>query len=236
MTRPVRVLIADDHPLFQDGLAALLRNTSVIELVGVAANGAEAVELTGRYRPDVVVMELRMPVLDGVEATRRILADAPETAVLVLTAFDDEDAMLAALRAGVRGYLLKGADGLQVLHAVCAVASGELVFCAGLAERVSHRLTGPRESAKPTFPQLTEREREVLELVAQGHCNSVIAIRLAVSQKTARNHVSNILTKLHVPDRPHAIVRAREAGMGAGQVGIPGPSSRMPGRAGTLAP
>jgi DNA-binding NarL/FixJ family response regulator len=213
MSEPIRVVIADDHPLFRDGLAALLRAGPGTELAGAAATGPEAVALAAAERPDVVVMDLRMPGMNGVEATRRIVAGNPGVAVLVLTMLDDDESVFAALRAGARGYLLKGADQAQIRRAVHAAAAGEAIFGAGVAARV---LTFFAADGQPpaVFPELTSRERQVLELVAQGRSNTVIAARLHLSEKTIRNNVSNILVKLQVADRAQAIVRARDAGLG----------------------
>jgi DNA-binding NarL/FixJ family response regulator len=213
MTELIRVLIADDHPLFRDGLTALLTDSDDTELAGAATTGTEAVDLARETQPDVVVMDLHMPELNGIEATRRIVADSPHIAVLVLTMFDDDDSIFSALRAGARGYLLKGADREQIRYAIHAAASGEIIFGAHLATRMLGYFTAVPARA-PVFPQLTDREREVLELVAQGRANAVIAARLGLSQKTIRNHVSNILTKLQVADRAQAIVQARDAGLG----------------------
>ncbi|HEX6528037.1 MAG TPA: response regulator transcription factor [Streptosporangiaceae bacterium] len=213
MTEPIRVLIADDHPLFREGLAAMLSDGHDTELAGAAATGTEAVELARETQPDVVVMDLGMPELNGVEATRCIVADSPHIAVVVLTMFDDDDSIFSALRAGARGYLLKGADREQIRRAVHAAVNGEIIFGAHLAERMISYFTAPL-APPPIFPQLTDREREVLDLVAQGLANPAIAARLGLSQKTVRNHVSNILTKLQVADRAQAIVQARDAGLG----------------------
>jgi DNA-binding NarL/FixJ family response regulator len=207
MTEPIRVLIADDHPLFRDGLTALLTDGSDTELVGAATSGTEAVDLARETQPDVVVMDLHMPGLNGVEATRRIVADSPHITVLVLTMFDDDDSIFSALRAGARGYLLKGA-------AIRAAANGEIIFGTQLAARMLAYFTTGASAPPQVFPQLTDREREVLDLVAQGRANTAIAAKLGLSQKTVRNHVSNILTKLQVADRAQAIVQARDAGMG----------------------
>lgn len=213
MTEPIRVLIADDHPLFRDGLIALLTDGPDTELAGTAATGTEAVDLARETQPDVVVMDLQMPGLNGIEATRRITADSPHIAVLVLTMFDDDDSIFSALRAGARGYLLKGADREQIRCGIQAAASGEIIFGAQLAERMLGYFTAAA-APPPVFPQLTDREREVLELVAQGQGNAAIAARLHLSQKTVRNNVSNILAKLQVADRAQAIVRARDVGLG----------------------
>ena len=214
MTEPIRVLVADDHPLFRDGLIALLHDEPGTELTGTAATGTEAVDLARETQPDVVVMDLQMPGLNGIEATRRIVADSPHIAVLVLTMFDDDDSIFSALRAGARGYLLKGADREQIRCGIQAAANGEIIFGAQLAERMLSYFTAA--TPPPVFPQLTEREREVLELVAQGQDNTSIAARLRLSQKTVRNNVSNILAKLQVADRAQAIVRARDVGLGHG--------------------
>jgi DNA-binding NarL/FixJ family response regulator len=213
MTEPIRVLIADDHPLFRDGLAALVNDGPGTELAGTAGSGTEAVESARETQPDVVVMDLQMPGLNGIEATRRIVADSPHITVLVLTMFDDDDSIFSALRAGARGYLLKGADREQIRCAIHAAANGEIIFGAHLAARMLGYFTAA-SAPPPVFPQLTDREREVLELVAQGRSNAAIAARLSLSRKTIRNHVSNILTKLQVADRAQAIVRARDAGLG----------------------
>jgi DNA-binding NarL/FixJ family response regulator len=215
MTEAIRVLIADDHPLFRDGLTALLTDGQDTELVGAATSGTEAVELARETQPDVVVMDLHMPGVNGIEATRRIVADSPHITVLVLTMFDDDDSIFSALRAGARGYLLKGADQEQIHAAIRAAANGEIIFGTQLAARMLAYFTGPAAAAPaPVFPQLTDREREVLDLVAQGRANPAIAAKLSLSQKTVRNHVSNILTKLQVADRAQAIVQARDAGLG----------------------
>src|ERR1700688_3616031 len=172
MTEPIRVLIADDHPLFRDGLTALLTDGQDTELVGAATSGTEAVDLAREIQPDVVVMDLQMPGRNGIEATRRIVADSPHITVLVLTMFDDDDSVFAALRAGARGYLLKGADQEQIQRAVHAAAAGEAIFGAEIAARVIAYFTAQPGPAPAPFPQLTEREREILELVAQGRSNT----------------------------------------------------------------
>lgn len=209
----VRVLIADDHPLFRGGLRALLGGEPTIDLVGEAATGAEAVELVERTTPDVVLMDLTMPDVDGIEATRRITTAHPDVAVLVLTMLADSTSLAAALRAGARGYLLKGADGAEAVRAVHAVAGGDVVFGAEVAGPVLDRLReGP--AARPPLPDLTDREREILELMAQGHSNAAIASRVFLTDKTVRNYVSSIFRKLEVDSRVDAVIRAREAGLG----------------------
>lgn len=211
---PIRVLIADDHPVFRFGLRALLQGEPDMEVIGEATTGREAVERTLELRPDVVLMDLNMPELNGIEATRRIRAEAPESAVLVITMFDD-DTVFAAMRAGARGYLLKGAEGEETLRAVRAVAHGEAIFSPGVADRVMDYFAhAPAHTGTTLFPELTERELEVLALIAQGLTNQAIAARLVLSEKTVRNHVSNIFSKLQVADRAEAIIRARDAGLG----------------------
>lgn len=212
---PLRVLIADDHPVFRDGLRALLTSIAGTEVVGEAANGVAAVEQSVALQPDVVVMDLDLPELDGVAATRQIVATSPHVGVLVLTMFGDDESVFAAMRAGARGYLLKGADQDDIRRALLAVSRGDAIFSAGVAQRLVEYFAAPRPAAlQEAFPGLTEREREVVELLARGDGNTAIAHRLGISAKTVRNHVSNIFTKLQVTDRAQAIVRAREAGLG----------------------
>jgi len=211
----LRVLIAEDHPMFRDGLRALLASIPTTEVVGEAANGVEAVEQALALQPDVVLMDLDLPELDGVSATRQIVTTSPHVGVLVLTMFDDDDSVFAAMRAGARGYLLKGEDQEEIRRAIFAVDNGEAIFGPAIAQRLMDYFSAPRPEVPPdVFPGLTERERQVLKLIAQGHSNSVIAMRLGISAKTVRNHVSNIFNKLQVTDRAKAIVRAREAGLG----------------------
>ena len=213
----VRVMIADDHPLFRDGLRALLTSIDGVEVVGEAATGAEAVATAEKLQPDVVVMDLNMPETGGIEATRHIVEASPHVAVLVLTMYEDDDSVFAAMRAGARGYLLKGAGQKDVVIAIQAVAGGEAIFGPSIAKRIADYLSAPRtETSARAFPQLTERERQVLDLIASGMSNPAIATRLYLSPKTVRNHVSNIFAKLQVADRAEAIIRAREAGLGRG--------------------
>ena len=209
----IRVLLVDDHTVVRQGFCRILETDEAIEVVGEASDGESAIEMASRLHPDVVVMDIGLPDLNGIEATRRIVADSPHIAVLVLTMFDDDESVFSAVRAGARGYLLKGADQEQILRAVYAAANGEIIFGTELAARVLAYFTAA-PAAPAIFPQLTDREREVLELVAQGRSNADIAGKLHLSQKTVRNHVSNILTKLQVADRAQAIVRARDAGLG----------------------
>jgi DNA-binding NarL/FixJ family response regulator len=209
----IRVVVADDHPLFRDGLRTLTSLEDGLELVGEAENGADAVELARTLRPDVVVMDLHMPDLNGIEATGRIVEALPDVGVLVLTMFEDDDSVFAAMRAGARGYLLKGAGHDEVVRAIEAVARGEAIFGPSIAARVIEFFSRPAPPPRP-FPELTEREREILELIAQGRSNGDIAAHFVLSPKTVRNNVSSIFTKLRVADRAQAIVRAREAGLG----------------------
>jgi DNA-binding NarL/FixJ family response regulator len=212
----VRVALADDHPVYRSGLVGVLGEAGDIEVVGVVADGRAAVELALAERPDVVLMDLHMPELDGVESTRRITEQAPEVAVLVLTIDADDATVLAAMRAGARGYLVKGSTGDRIVGALRAVAAGEAVFGADVAGRVLDVLAADRLGARAgrPFPMLTDREREVLDLVASGYSNTQIARRLVLSDKTVRNHVSNIFTKLDVTDRVAAILCAQKAGLG----------------------
>jgi len=210
----IRILVADDHPLFRDGLKALLVSVADAEVVGEAATGSEVVGLAPELQPDVVLMDLHMPELNGIEATRRIVETSPHVGVLVLTMVEDDDAVFAAMRAGARGYLLKGSNQAEILNAIRAVGSGEAVFGPAIAHRLIEYFSSSPSGPPQAFPQLTQREREVLELIAGGESNAAIAQRLVLSQKTVRNHVSNIFTKLRVADRAQAIVKAREAGIG----------------------
>jgi DNA-binding NarL/FixJ family response regulator len=211
----VRVLVVDDHPLYREGLVAVIATMTGTELAGEAEDGAEAVRLAAELQPDVVVMDLNLPVLSGIEATRQITQASPEIAVLVLTMLEGDDSIFAALRAGARGYLLKGADRAEIERSVSAASRGEVVFSAAIAERVlSFFASGGRRDAGP-FATLTAREHEVLDLVARGLTNAEVARRLFLSDKTVRNHVSNVFAKLHVAGRAEAVARARDAGMGA---------------------
>ena len=212
-----RILIADDHPAFRAGLGLMLGDVEDIEVVAEAETGRQAVELAEELAPDVVVMDLRMPDLDGIEATRRLRTVAPSSAVIVLTMFEDDDSVFAAMRAGALGYLLKGAERDEIVRAIRAVSAGEAIFGPEIARRViSHFTHGPPGGGgSAAFPTLTGRERQILDLVANGKGNATIAHELTLSLKTVRNHVSNIFGKLQVADRATAIVKAREAGFGA---------------------
>jgi DNA-binding NarL/FixJ family response regulator len=212
-----RVLVVDDHPAYRSGLRLMLADVPDVEIVGEADTGLRAVELCAQHGPDVVLMDLRMPDLDGIEATRRLTRGVPSPAVIVLTMFEDDDSVFAAMRAGARGYLLKGADQEEIVRAIGAAAAGEAIFGPEVANRVIAHFAVGSGSSGAAFPVLTDREREVLELVAAGRGNASIAHELMISLKTVRNHVSNILTKLQVSDRSAAIVKARQAGLGGSQ-------------------
>jgi DNA-binding NarL/FixJ family response regulator len=210
----IRVLVGDDHPIVRTGLTALLGSLPDIEVVASAADGAEAVREAVVTRPDVAILDLRMPVLDGIAATRELARVAPQVGVLMLTMHEDDESVFAAMRAGARGYLVKGVEQEDILRAIRSVAAGEAIFGPGVAQRVLGFLTAPRDSEPTPFPQLTAREREVLDHLAAGRNNHAIADRIGVSAKTVANNVSTIFAKLQVADRAQAIVRARDAGMG----------------------
>ena len=213
--QPTRVVVADDHSLFRYGLKAMLANAEGFEVVGEATTGEEAVEKVTELEPDIVLMDIQMPGINGIEATRKILETNPRVGVVVVTMFEDDDSVFAAMRAGARGYVLKGADVEEVLKVLGAVAEGEAHFGPEIARRLMGFFSTPKPAApSEVFPELTAREAEVLDLIAQGRNNAEIARRLYLSQKTVRNHVSNVFLKLQVADRAQAIVRAREAGLG----------------------
>jgi DNA-binding NarL/FixJ family response regulator len=212
---PTRVLVADDHPFFRGGLRTLLDSVPDLELAGEAATGEEAVALAAELQPDVVLMDVQMPGMGGLEATRKIAQDSPHVRVLVVTMFEDDATVFRAMRAGARGYLLKGANYAEMLRAIRAVGNGEAIFSPGVAARLVDYFAEIRPAASPeVFPELSDREREILDLIARGLKNPQIAQMLYLSPKTVRNHVSNILHKLQVADRTQAIIRAREAGLG----------------------
>jgi DNA-binding NarL/FixJ family response regulator len=212
---PIRVVVVDDHPMFRLGMVAMLASLDGIEVVGQADTAEAAVAVIGAAVDpvDVVLMDLHLGADSGVETTRELMRLHPHLRVLVVTMLEDDDSVVASVRAGARGYLLKGATPVEVERAVRAVANGEVILGPAVAARALAQLTGSRQAVSP-FPSLTERELEVLDLVARGLDNTSISRRLVLSPKTVRNHVSNVLTKLAVPDRSAAIVRAREAGLG----------------------
>lgn len=211
----LRVLIADDHPLFREGLRTLLGSAPDTELVGEATTGEEAVSMAAELRPDVVVMDIKMPGMGGIEATRAIFSASPRVRVLVVTMFEDDATVFSAMRAGARGYVLKGANYQEMLRAIRAVGNGEAIFSPEVAVRLMDYFKEIRPSIPPqAFSELSDREREILGYIAEGLLNPEIAKRLYLSPKTVRNHVSNILHKLQVADRTQAIIRAREAGLG----------------------
>ena len=213
----IRVLIADDHPVFRYGLRALLSAEPTTEVVGEATSGEETINLAASLVPDVILMDLNMPGMNGIEATKRILSMLPTIAILVLTMFDDDDSVFAAMRAGARGYVLKGMAGEETMRAIGVVHSGEAIFSPAIAQRLIHYFGETSGARAPhtadEFSDLTEREREVLVLIAQGYTNPAIAEKLVLSPKTVRNHVSNIFGKLQVVSRAEAIIRARNAGL-----------------------
>ena len=212
--RNIRILLADDHPVFRRGMIALLESVSGIEVVGQAGTGARAVELARELVPDVILMDIKMPDMLGIDATRAILRENPGLGILMITMLEDDESIYASMRSGARGYVLKGATGDEIVRAVRTIAEGEAIFGPAVARRLSGFFAGQERSRlEQSFPQLTEREREVLALVALGLSNGEIALRLTLSDKTVRNHVSSILAKMEARDRNEAIVRAREVGL-----------------------
>lgn len=214
----IRVVIADDHPVVRDGLSALLASVPSVTVAGVAANGREAVHAAVTLRPDVLVMDVQMPELTGVAAAREIGRVAPQVAVLMLTMFDDDYSVLAAMRAGARGYVLKGAQQDEIVRAIHAVAAGEAIFGPGIARLVLGLVSAPPAAETP-FQDLTSREHEVLDLIAAGVRNAEIARRMSIAPKTVANHVSAIFAKLQIADRGEAIILARDAGLGRSSPG-----------------
>ena len=215
MESTIRILIADDHALVREGLRAVLGSEPDMEVVGEAATGKEVLERAAELRPDVILMDIQMPGINGIEASRRILDASPKVGVVVLTMFEDDESVFSAMRAGARGYVLKGAHPSEILKVLRAVAGGEAYFGPEIARRLVGFFSTPKPpSPAVAFPELTAREREILDLIARGHNNAAIAARLFVSPKTVGNHISHIFTKLQVADRAQAIIRAREAGLG----------------------
>lgn len=225
MSEPIRVLIVDDHELFRDGVRAVLGSLDGVEVIGEADSGEAAIAAARDASPDVVLMDIQMPEMNGIEATRRILAEQPDVGVIVVTMYEDDDLVFAAMRAGAKGYILKGAGQEQLMRAVEAVAHGEALYNPRIAQRLLQFFqTSRSDLPMNAFPDLTEREREVLDLIARGMDNASIARRLGITGKTARNHVSNVLGKLMVTDRTTAAIKAREAGFGrdTGDADAPG--------------
>jgi DNA-binding NarL/FixJ family response regulator len=217
--RTISVLIADDHAVFREGLRAVLGPEPDMDVVGEAATGKEVIERAAELRPDVILMDIQMPQINGIEATRRILDASPHIGVVVLTMFEDDDSVFSAMRAGARGYILKGAPPSEILKVVRAVAGGEAYFGPEIARRLVVFFSTPKAaSPAEALPELTARERDILGLIAQGHTNAKIAARLFVSPHTVRNHITHIFAKLQVADRAQAIIRAREAGLGRDDV------------------
>ena len=211
----IRVLIVDDHPLFRDGMHGLLDSVSETEVVGEAPSGEEAIMLAESLQPDVILMDIKMPGMNGLQAMREILLTSPHIRILIVSMLEDDDSVFAAMRAGARGYVPKGANQAEMLRAIRAVANGEAIFGPSIAQRLIGFFSASRPSAVPRiFPELTDREAEILELIAHGRTNEEISEQLVLSLKTVRNHVSNIFSKLQVADRAQAILRARDAGLG----------------------
>ena len=215
----IRVLIADDHALFREGLHGLLDSVADTDVVGEATTGAEAITQAKTLQPEVILMDIKMPGQSGIEATREIVAACPHIGILMVTMLEEDEAVFAAMRAGARGYVLKGANQAELLRAIRAVASGEAIFGPGIARRVLGFFAATRPTVPSRlFPELSERERDLLALIAQGHSNQEIAEQVGLTLKTVRNHVSNIFSKLQVVDRAQAVLRAREAGWGEGKM------------------
>ena len=215
----IHLLIADDHALFREGLRALLNALTDIEIVGEAADGKSAIQQVDALKPDVVLMDINMPGINGIDATKRILSQHPDLGIIMVTMLEDDASVFAAMRAGARGYVLKGAHHDEILHAIRAVAAGQAVFGPAIAERMMKFFQGiditvQKEKMPDAFPELTLREREVLDLIAQGVSNKEIAENLVISLKTVSNHITNIFSKLQVADRAQAVIRARDAGFG----------------------
>ncbi len=213
----IQILISEDSKAFREGLRDLLKAVPGMQLVGEASNGSEAVALARRLQPDVILMDLHMPDLNGIEATRHILRTSPHIAILVLTMYDDDGSVFAAMRAGARGYLLKGALKNEILRAIRGVAAGEAIFGPLIAQRMVTYFSQLRPAAA-AFPELTNREQEILALMVQGKKNKEIAHQLQINLKTVQNHISNIFAKLQASDRAEAILRAHDAGLGRNNV------------------
>jgi len=215
--KPIRVLIADDHALFREGVNAILKSVPDIEIVGEAGTGQDALTLASDLTPDVILMDIQMPDLNGVEATQRILKTQPNVGIIIVTMLEDDDSLFSAMRVGARGYVLKGADKAEMLKSIRAVAGGEALFGPAIAARLlnffhENPKKPKKESPSIAFPELTDREREILACIACGDTNTEIAEQLTISLKTVRNHVSNIFNKLQVTNRAQAAIRARDSG------------------------
>jgi len=218
MIDKIRILIADDHPLFRDGMHGLLDSVPDTEVVGEATSGEEVIAQAAILQPDVILMDIKMPGINGIAATREILAASPHIGILMVTMLDDDESVFAAMRAGARGYVLKGANQTEILLAIRAVAQGEVIFGPGIARRLLRFFATFKPTALPrAFPELSDRETELLALMAQGRSNQEIAAQLGLTLKTVRNHASNIFSKLQVADRAQAVLRARAAGLGQEQ-------------------
>ena len=214
MNEQIQILIADDHTLFREGLKALFALIPDTAVIGEASNGAEAITFAQQLQPDVLLMDIQMPGINGIEATRRIVKANPHIGVIIVTMFEDNASVFAAMRAGARGYVLKGSDQEEMLRAIRAVSRGEALFGPSIAARLTSFFNTSASPIVMAFPDLTERECEILKLLAKGLSNQEIADRLVISVKTVRNHLTNIFSKLHVTDRVQAIIRARSAGLG----------------------
>ncbi|TKC18045.1 response regulator [Robertmurraya kyonggiensis] len=210
----IKVLVVDDHPLFREGIGTLLQSTDIAELIGEATNGEEAIDLALRLKPDVILMDLNLPIKNGIEATRIITDSLPNVGILVLTMFDDDDSVFSALKAGARGYLLKGANRMETLRAIQAIANGESIFSPAIAVNLLDFFKVFQPAPTLIFPELTEREKGILELIVAGKENADIARHFGITLKTVRNHISNIYSKLQVADRAEAIAQAKNKGMG----------------------
>lgn len=218
-----RVLLVDDHPMFREGVASLLGRSEDIILIGEASNGEEAIHLAETLLPDIVLMDIKMPGMGGIEATRTIVTRSPHIGVIMLTMFEDDESVFAALKAGARGYVLKDADRGTLVRAIRAVAQGEALLAPSIARRVLEQFNAPPappatppaapQLAPDLFGELTPRELDVLRLIAQGLRNRDIAERLVISEKTVQNHISNIFAKMQVNDRSQAILRALQGGL-----------------------
>jgi DNA-binding NarL/FixJ family response regulator len=207
----IRILIADDHNIFRKGVRALLNSLPNMEVVGEAEDGSAVMKMAAELQPDVILMDIQMPNINGIEATRQIVNDYPDMGIIMLTMFDDDNSTFSAMRAGAKGYILKGASQVEMIRTIEGVASGQAIFGAGIAVQMVNFFS--KSKTTDPFPELTEREHEVLKLIADGHSNAEIAEALTISPKTLRNHISNIFAKLQVSDRMQAIKRARDAGL-----------------------